>query len=226
LKKCERDRAMPVDIHKAALTALLVLSAPLMAQERDVKQRMLTRVYDQGGETLFCRETFQSGEDIKLNRIYSQKQLLDHFDCVSRGQCARRKPFRAAMSDPHNIFPVKSRAELDRRDTRFGDLPDDIKVASEACPYQRSFQTFEPPEYARGEVARAMLYMHVIHDLPLVGSLEMYQRWNREDPPDEDERVRNDAIKAMTGQGNPFIETPERADEIMPASPKRLQFGQ
>lgn len=216
---------MRMDARQGLLLVLFLAAPALQGQDQDVKQQMLSQVYGQGGETLFCRESFRSDGDIQFNRIYRQQQILDQFDCISQSQCQNRQAYRDAISDPHNIYPVQRRVDLDRRGTQFGDLPDDIKTASDNCPYQLSFQTFDPPEYARGNVARAMLYMHVIHDLPLIGSLEMYQRWSREDPPDDEERERNQAIKAMTGQGNPFIETPGRADEIMPAAPKRLQFG-
>ena len=216
---------MDIDVRQA-LILLLCLAAPVaQAQDQDVKQRMLAQVYNQGGETLFCRESFQAGDDIQFNRIYRAQQILDQFDCISRGQCENRQAYQDAVSDPHNFYPVQRRVDIDRRGTQFGDLREDIEVASDNCPYQLSFQTFDPPEYARGNVARAMLYMHVVHDLPLIGSLEMYQRWSRLDPPDDEERRRNQAIKSMTGQGNPFIATPERAQEIMPESPKRLQFG-
>lgn len=216
---------MRIDVRQSLILALFLTAPAVQGQDQDVKQRMLSQVYGQGGTTLFCRESFQSGGDIQFNRIYREQQIRDQFDCISQSQCQNRKDYRAAVSDPHNVYPVQRRVEIDRRGTQFGDLREDIKAASDNCPYQLSFQTFDPPKYARGNVARAMLYMHVIHDLPLVGSLEMYQRWSRQDPPDDEERERNEAIKAMTGQGNPFIETPERADEIMPAAPKRLQFG-
>lgn len=216
---------MRIDVRQGLTLALLLTATAVQGQDQTVKQRMLSQVYNQGGKTLFCRASFQSGENVKLNRLYRQQQILDEFDCVSRSQCQNRENYRAAVSDPHNIYPVKSQVDLDRRGTRFGDLREDIEVAGEECPYQLSFQTFDPPEYARGNIARAMLYMHVVHNLPLIGSLEMYQRWSRQDPPDEAERKRNQAIKAMTGESNVFIDNPEKADEIIPDEPKRLQFG-
>ncbi|GEM_PF-407527 len=216
---------MTIDVRQG-LFLLLFLAAPAaQAQDQDVKQQMIAQVYDQGGQTLFCQAPFEPDDDIQLNRIYREQQIREQFDCISRGQCENREAYRNAISDPHNFYPVQRRVDVDRRGTQFGDLREDIEVASDNCPYQLSFQTFDPPKYARGNVARAMLYMHVIHELPLIGSLEMYQRWSRLDPPDDEERTRNEAIKAMTGRGNPFIENPGRADEIMPESPKRLQFG-
>jgi deoxyribonuclease-1 len=216
---------MRIDVKQGLILFLALASPTVPAQEGNIKQRMLGEVYAEGGRTLFCRASFQGGENVKLNRLYRQQQILDQFDCISQSQCENRDDYQAAISDPHNIYPVKSGVELDRRGTRFGDLREDIEVAGQKCPYQLSFQTFDPPEFARGNVARAMLYMHAVHDLPLIGSLEMYQRWSRQDPPDAAERERNQAIKTMTGQGNVFIATPEKADEIMPEEPKRLQFG-
>ncbi len=216
---------MDIDV-RPSLIVLFLLAAPVaQAQDGSVKKKMLDQVYDQGGKTLVCRAPFKQGEDVKLARLYRQEQILDQFDCVSRSQCQNREDYRAAVSDPHNIYPVKSQVDLDRRGTGFGDLREDIEVAGEDCPYQLSFQTFDPPEYARGNIARAMLYMHLAHNLPLGGSLDMYQRWSRQDPPDEAESRRNQAIKAMTGEGNVFIDNPEKADEIIPDNTKRLQYG-
>lgn len=205
----------------------MLLAAPgLQAQDESVEQRMLGRVYGEGGQTLFCQTSFENGDNITMTRVYQQQQILENFDCVSEAQCKTRQAYRDAISDPHNIYPVKQKALLDRRGTRFGDLPEDVQPASGDCPYQLSFQTFEPPENARGNVARAMFYMHETHDLPLVGSEETFKRWNRQDPPDEQERARNDAIKAMTGRSNPFIDNPDRARQVGDeTSSKRLQFG-
>lgn len=205
------------------LLALLPLAAA--ADEDEVEEKMLSQVYDDGGTTLYCREAFQPDDRVKLDWIYSKKQMQQHFECITTRQCQRKPAFRNAFADLHNVYPVRRKAELDRRRTLFGDLPDGVKITSEECPYQLSFQTFNPPEYARGNVARAMLYMHMIHDLPLVGPLEMYQRWNRQDPPDDAERARNDAIEMIGGQRNVYIDSPEKADEIVAPSATRLQFG-
>ena len=101
---------------------------------------------------------------------------------------------------------------IDRRGSQFGDLPPDSRQSD--CGYKLSFQTFEPPDHAKGNVARAVLYMHKQHNLPLVGTLEMYQRWHRLDPADADEKARNDNIARIQGNRNTYIDNPELVDRL------------
>ena len=39
-------------------------------------------------------------------------------------------------------------------------------------------------------------------------------RWHRADPPDAEERRRNDVIADLRGRRNPFIDDPARADQL------------
>jgi deoxyribonuclease-1 len=194
--------------------ALLLLPASLLADEDALERQLMTRIYADGGKTLYCQEPFQPGDRIKLDWIYSQRQIMEDFGCITTRQCENKPAFVNARDDLHNIYPVKRTSELDRRRTLFGDLPDNVKIHSEECPYKLSFQTFDPPKEARGNVARAMLYMHTEHDLPLIGTLEMYKRWNQEDPPDDEEKRRNRLIRQLGGGTNPYIDNPQKAEEL------------
>jgi deoxyribonuclease-1 len=40
------------------------------------------------------------------------------------------------------------------------------------------------------------------------------KEWNRKDPPDADERIRNDRIATYENARNPFIDHPEFVDRI------------
>ena len=88
--------------------------------------------------------------------------------------------------------------------------------------------TFEPPDVAKGDVARAMFYMDVRYagdtdgepDLQLVdevntsgtqlGKLSTLIHWHFQDPPDDFERQRNNLIYTnWQGNRNPFVDHPE-----------------
>lgn len=207
------------------LAALLALLPPITGADEDqVERQLLGQVYARGGNTLYCRESFEPGDRLKLDFIYRERQMMDHFNCITTRQCLAKPEFQQAFNDLHNVYPVLRSVELDRRRTLFGDLPDNVAPASENCPYRLSFQTFSPPDYAKGNVARAMLYMHQQHDLPLIGTLEMYQRWNRLDPPDEAEEARNSAIARVTGKRNAFIDDPDRAENVEGTLRRNFQF--
>ena len=60
----------------------------------------------------------------------------------------------------------------------------------------------EPRNAVKGEIARSLFYMHVEYGLDLKGMLQMLKRWNAADPPNAQERVRNDTIEEAQGTRN------------------------
>ncbi|MFA6030170.1 MAG: endonuclease [Elusimicrobiota bacterium] len=83
---------------------------------------------------------------------------------------------------------------------------------------------FEPPDFTKGRVARALLYFFVRYcdgDIMAGDSsrfwgarLEMLLRWNREHPPTDFERRRNDLVERYQGNRNPFVDDPSLAERI------------
>ncbi|MAX56267.1 MAG: endonuclease I [Alcanivoracaceae bacterium] len=210
-------------MHKLSLV-LLALFLPVGTCLADgMEELFLKQIYANGGKTLYCQESFRPGDRISVEEIYDERRLAQHFGCRSSRLCDNNPEFAEIRRDRHSLFPVTRKAELDRRRTLFGDLPDTTAADSE-CGYRQSFQVFQPPPHAKGNVARAMLYLHEQYDLPLLGTLEMYQRWNREDPVDDEERRRNGAIAEVQGNRNPFIDSPDRANSIKGSSPLNMQF--
>ncbi|MCB1836908.1 MAG: endonuclease [Alcanivoracaceae bacterium] len=190
----------------------LALAATPPALADSAGDQLLSTVYAKGGSTLYCKTPFTPGDRLKIDMIYSEKQLLRHFGCITSRQCANKSGYSQVADDMHNMYPVVRSTDLDRRGTLFGDLPDDVETRE--CGYQLSFQTFDPPDHAKGNVARAMIYMHMQHKLPLIGPLDLYQRWNQADPPDTEEKRRNDAIAKLQGSRNPYIDKPELIDRM------------
>lgn len=194
------------------LVTVLLASTALRAQAEDATDRLVRDVYPAGGTTLYCNEAFKPGDRLKVDMIYSEKQLLRHFGCITARQCASKDGYNEVAGDMHNMYPVLRTADLDRRGSLFGDLPEDVEPRE--CGYQLSFQTFDPPDHAKGNVARAMIYMHMQHELPLVGPLDMYQRWNKLDPPDAEEKRRNGEISRLQGNRNPYIDKPDLIERM------------
>lgn len=197
---------------KWMLFVAVTMTAVSPALAADAEEQLLRIVYAQSGNTLYCNTPFTSGDRLKIDMIYSEKQLLRHFGCITPRQCASKSGFTEVAGDMHNMYPIVRSTDLDRRGSLFGDLPDDVETRE--CGYQLSFQTFDPPDHAKGNVARAMIYMHMQHKLPLVGPLDLYQRWNQADPPDAEEKRRNDAIAKLQGNRNPYIDKPELIERM------------
>lgn len=186
------------------LTAALLSSTSVGATDTPAWED----VYPDGGATLYCQEPFTpESRNIRAGEIYPLSTVLNNFGCLTSRQCADNPEFLKLAADLHNIYPVSRQEDLDRRGTRFSDLPEDSRL--DDCGYRKSFQSFEPPDHAKGNVARTMLYMHTHHQLPLRGHVQMYQRWHELDPVDDEEQRRNILIKALQGNSNPFIDNPD-----------------
>lgn len=192
------------------LILLLAFSSSVLGA--DAEDTLINTVYAGGGKTLYCASEFKPGDRLKVDFIYSEKQLLRHFSCITARQCASKSGFTDVAGDMHNLFPIERSVDLDRRGSMFGDLPEDVEVRK--CGYQLSFQTFDPPDGAKGDIARAMIYMHVQHKLPLIGPLQLYQRWNKIDPPDDAEKTRNGTISKIQGNRNPYIDNPDLIERM------------
>jgi len=89
-----------------------------------------------------------------------------------------------------------------------------------------SGSNFEPCDASKGNIARALLYFAVTYTGNSVHSgefnsngfwdskVEMLLEWNRQDPPDAQEKRRNEVIASYQGKRNPFIDDPSLADKI------------
>lgn len=112
--------------------------------------------------------------------------------------------------DLHNLFPTSERLNSDRANKPFAEI--------EGCDPAKSCSTedaFEPPDAHKGDAARATLYFAIRYGQTLPPELEATIRaWNLQDPPDDAERARNDAIAARQGNRNPFIDDAALAGKI------------
>lgn len=176
------------------------------------------QLYSQGGTSLYCGQAFasESGE-LKASPIYSTKQLKSALRCITNRQCGIMNPRYVYMAaDLHNLYPALSRVEQARRNAQFGEQ--DAKVPSKfediGCDIKTSFHLVEPRDEAKGNIARAIFYMHSEYGLPIVGQLQMYKKWHQMDPPDAEERARNDRIESLQGTRNRYIDDPSLAEQL------------
>lgn len=123
-------------------------------------------------------------------------------------------------ADLHHLFPTDSQANSTRGNFNFGEVAQDTKhVNCVASRFGRATDgtqnIFEPPDNHKGNVARALFYFAVRYQMHINPSEEAYLRkWSKEDPIDEDEMARNQAIFEVQGNRNPFIDVPGLEDLI------------
>lgn len=140
-------------------------------------------------------------------------------------------------SDLHHMLAVSARANQKRSSLPFGEVSgDESPDYSNVGGAKAAIGVFEPPDFSKGRIARAVLYVftryyerkiHAVVDgvgrkVKLgsvfwgggLGELRMILRWNREHPPTDFERRRNDIVQDFQGGRNPFVDDPSLADRI------------
>tara|TARA_R100001244_G_scaffold20931_3_gene22250 strand:+ start:9657 stop:10325 length:669 start_codon:yes stop_codon:yes gene_type:complete len=217
-------------IMRAVVIALGCLAASLnlpalaggqsqIADAQASEQLFWNELYADGGTSLYCDKSFDSaGGLLTASPIYSSKQLKSALRCITDRQCTimnPRYPYLAA--DLHNFYPALTRVELARRNAQFSDLGDSVpsKFDDIGCDMKTSFQLVEPRDAAKGNIARAIFYMHIEYDLPIVGQVQMYKQWHQIDPPDAEEQARNDKIESLQGTRNRFIDDPGLVEKLI-----------
>ncbi len=185
----------------------------------DALPRFWDEVYAQGGETLYCGKQFGSkrGKGINIEHVFPMGWVTHHLDCGKRKQCRKRSDrFNQIEADMHNLYPARSTVNKARGAMAYGKANrsdfhfDDCNIKIDA--HQRRVS---PRPASRGNIARAMFYMHSTYGLTLYPSQgKLLQKWHRKDPPDSEERRRNNAIHNIQGNRNLYIDQPERAANL------------
>lgn len=186
------------------------------------KKLFWNKLYTYGGWTLYCGYRFQSNKEtvdnrlVEIGHIYPTAAMLEQAGCNSRMQCREEgnKRFIQMEADMHNMYPVIQDILIPDRKPVFGEIKGEHWKFTD-CDYERSGGMVEPRPLARGNVARAMLYMRLKYRVEIdPATMTILERWNREDPPSKQEKFRNDRIEALQGQRNPYIDNPSLADDI------------
>ena len=136
-----------------------------------------------------------------------------------------------AHTDAHHIVASNPDANSERGNLDFKAGGEPARKCSKC---RKGADTWEPPDSAKGAVARMMLYMAVRYeggDSSRVGDLELVNRgteigesrfghldelldWHCRFPPDEREIRRNVVVHSWQGNRNPFVDRPEFAEAI------------
>lgn len=153
-------------------------------------------------------------------RVIPDGNILNTEHTWPQSRFSRRFDKNMQKSDLHHLYPTDNQMNAVRGNNPFGDVARDSQ--SLKCPASRTGKTgkssqevFEPPQGHRGNVARALFYFSVRYELPIDPTQEAtLRKWSQEDPVDQEEVERNDAIQGVQGNRNPFVDYPELADKI------------
>jgi len=147
----------------------------------------------------------------------------------------------AGYTDLHHIRPADSDMNRQRGYLGFAeggrtvhnkiDVGKSVKTTAKV---NRDNDSFEPPNFAKGQVARMVFYMAVRYNgksgagrpdlkmvthtdnkkAPTMGNLCILLEWNNMFGPTDFERRRNEVIYSLQGNRNPFIDNPGWANVI------------
>ena len=104
------------------------------------------------------------------------------FGCQNR-DCAHPDYKRA-----EDLWPALGAINSSRGDKVFGEIRGERQtlppsLGNQRCDYERTSgrdAIVEPRRAVRGEIARALFYMHIEYELDLKGMLPMLKRWHRQ----------------------------------------------
>ncbi len=133
-----------------------------------------------------------------------------HLSCWKEGgrkACKKDPIFNEMEADMHNLVPAIGEVNGDRSNYRYGaDIP---KVGQYGqCKFEVDFKAKRayPKEDIRGDIARIYFYMSDKYNINLSKQeRRMMEVWNKQDPIDEWERVKNERVEKLQGNANPYI---------------------
>lgn len=125
-----------------------------------------------------------------------------------RDNCQATDPvFNVMEADLHNLAPVVGEVNADRSNFNVGMVAGAPHQYGQ-CPFKVDFQAraAEPPDSAKGLMARAHFYMADRYGLNFSQQQErVLIAWDRAFPPSAWEIERDRRISAIVGHGNPFV---------------------
>jgi hypothetical protein len=167
----------------------------------------------------------QHGQDYKENGDLNLDGVVDSDGMNAehiwpQGYFDRAFPMRA---DLHHIFPSFIATNSARSNLPFAVVSKALYSTSSGS--KMDSRGFEPAAAVKGDVARALFYFIVRYYDRNIRSGMNYQdfwkvrvpllmEWNLRDPPDDNERRRNDLINRFQGNRNPFVDDPSLAEKI------------
>ncbi|MBI1733028.1 MAG: endonuclease [Gammaproteobacteria bacterium] len=211
--------------------ALLLGHAAAMAQGEEgqpfdfefvVTGAFWQQLYPAGGWTLLCGEHFgagqrlQDGRSVSIDHLVPVTAMVKALGCRDRAQCLARigEKFARMESDLHNLYPEPQELITYRINRAYGVVAGE-NWRYDTCDVEWQNGILEPRPLARGNIARAILYMRATYKFPVSDAmLELLKEWNRADPPSNQELERNSVIERIQGQRNSFIDNPALVENL------------
>ena len=123
-------------------------------------------------------------------------------------RCAEKasREYRLMQADMYNLFPAVGAVNAVRSNRQYSELPG-VPSAFGTCPAKVDGKRFEPPPQAKGELARAGLYMEQEYPEFRLSRQQkrLFEAWSRQDPVDAWECTRTRRIEKLQGNENSVV---------------------
>lgn len=168
----------------------------------------------------YCNKVFTSETGIGPMKI-PDHLLINCEHTWPQSRFNRNFLIRLQKNDLHHLFPVDAKANSTRLNDIFAEV-NNGKIVSNDCTDSvkgkaigSSIVAFEPPNHHKGNVARAIFYFSIRYKSPISALEESYLRsWHEQDPVDDEERIRNQKIREIQKNTNPFIDDSSLVSQI------------
>lgn len=175
---------------------------------------------------LFYTQESRDANDYGTGGDYINRE---HVWAKSHGNFTDKRPM---YTDAHNLRPADASVNEDRGNKDFDNIQPGGNQNPEALYCYYTDSTWEPGPLTKGQVARILFYMATRYEgndgemdlklvrhnhtfpLPEHGNLDALLKWNKEYPPSDFERRRNERLYRAQQNRNPFVDHPEFADFI------------
>lgn len=125
-----------------------------------------------------------------------------------RKNCKRTSSkFKAMEADMHNLVPAIGELNGDRSNYKFGMIEGEHRKYG-AVDFEIDFKhkTVEPPNYVKGDITRTYFYMRDQYGIRISKQqTRLFNAWNKIDPVDTQEKMRNMLINQSQGNFNKHI---------------------
>lgn len=148
---------------------------------------------------------------VEFEHIIPAENFGRHLSCWKEGgrkACKNDLIFKKMEADMHNLVPTIGEVNGDRNNYRYGTAIPKIGQYGQ-CRFEVDFKVKRayPKEDIRGDIARIYFYMSDKYNINLSKTeRRMMEVWDKQDPIDEWERVKNKRVQKLQGNSNKFID--------------------
>ncbi|ALV64637.1 endonuclease [Campylobacter fetus] len=147
---------------------------------------------------------------VEWEHIMPAENFGRHLECWKNGgrkNCKSDPTFKQMEADMHNLAPAIGEINGDRSNYRYGaNLPKIGQYGN--CEFEVDFEAKRayPKQDIRGDIARAYFYMRDQYGINLSNQeRRLMEVWDKQDPTDEWERIKNQRVYELQGNKNKFI---------------------